>query len=56
MNDQAMHYLEKAQDDHDIMLLFLDLEEFDSLRQDPRFMNFIRKLDLPEEVYLQGPF
>ena len=56
MNDQAMHCLEKARDDHDIMLIFLDLEEFDSLRQDPRFVNFIRELDLPEEVYLQAPF
>ena len=56
MKDQAMHCLEKARDDYDIMMIFLDSEEFDSLRQDSRFANFIHELDLPEEVYLQTPF
>lgn len=56
MKDQAMSCLEKARDDYDIMMIFLDLEKFDSLRQDPRFANFIHELDLPEEVYLQTSF
>ena len=38
---------------YDTIMLFLDSEEFDSLREDDRFATLIRELDLPEDVYLR---
>ena len=33
-------------------MLFLDYEEFDFLRDDPRFIDLVRELNLPEDRYL----
>lgn len=50
--DRAMHWLIKSRENYDIAILFLDLESYDGLRDDPRFIDFIRELDLPEAVYI----
>ncbi len=52
-NDEAMHWLTRVQEIHNIYILFLDGAEYDSLRDDPRFGTLIRELKLPEDVYLQ---
>ncbi len=52
-SDEAMRWLTESREIHDTIILFLDDEAFDSLRGDPRFAEFIRKLDLPEDVYLR---
>jgi TolB-like protein/Flp pilus assembly protein TadD len=51
--DRAMRWLNEARENLDTVLLFLDSEEFDSLRGDPRFAEFIRDLELPEDIYLR---
>ena len=53
LRDEAMHWLTEARRKHDTIILFLDSEEFDSLRADDRFATLIRELDLPEDVYLR---
>jgi TolB-like protein/predicted Zn-dependent protease len=47
--DDAMEWLERAYDQKDSELRFLKLEtELKSLRSDPRFKAFLRKMNLPE--------
>lgn len=53
--DLAMQKLLEAWERREMWLLFLDDEAFDGLRDDPRFVNLIRKMKLPEDVYLQIP-
>ena len=50
--EQALRFLMEARDSQDIELLFLDDPCFDSMRGDPRFVELIRSLDLPEDIYL----
>ena len=50
--ERAMFWLEKSRENYDIMILFLDFPSFDNLRGNPRFAEFIKGLQLPEDVYL----
>jgi TolB-like protein/thioredoxin-like negative regulator of GroEL len=50
--DQAMEFLLAAREQEDANLWFLDDAFFDGLRADPRFMELIRGLSLPEKIYL----
>lgn len=52
-SDRAMQWLVKSRDNRDIVILFLDDPFFDKLRDDPRFADFVRELNLPENVYFQ---
>jgi hypothetical protein len=47
--DQAFEWLEKAVDGHawEVPLLKID-PAFERLRQDPRFLKLLARLDLPE--------
>ena len=49
----AMSFLREARENEDVELLFLDDPCFDNLRQDPRFVDLVDSLQLPEQVYLQ---
>ena len=49
----AMSFLREARENEDVELLFLDDPCFDNLRQDPRFVDLVDGLQLPEQVYLQ---
>jgi len=49
---QAMEFLLAAREQEDANLWFLDYAEFDGMRNDPRFVELIRGLNLPEEIYL----
>jgi TolB-like protein/Flp pilus assembly protein TadD len=51
----AIQELLETWERREMSLMFLDNEAFDDLRDDPRFMNLIRKMNLPEDVYLQIP-
>jgi len=51
-NDQAMEFLLAAREQEDANLWFLDDPAFDGLRNDSRFVELIRGLNLPEEIYL----
>ncbi len=47
--EQAIAALEKAYTEHDIQLIFLGVEpNFDSLRDDPRFQDLLRRVGLPQ--------
>jgi tetratricopeptide (TPR) repeat protein len=47
--DEAMHWLERAYAQKDPELYFIKSElELKSLREDPRFKAFLRKMNLPE--------
>lgn len=50
--EQAMEFLLEARDHQDIELLFLDDSCFDGMRNDPRFVELVRGLELPEGIYL----
>jgi len=50
--EQAMEFLLEARDHQDIELLFLDDPCFDGMRNDPRFVELVRGLELPEGIYL----
>jgi TolB-like protein/Flp pilus assembly protein TadD len=51
-NDRAMEFLLAAREREDVYLWFLDDAVFDGMRTDPRFVELIRGLNLPEEIYL----
>jgi len=53
--DRAMHWLTQSRKEQSMWMLFLDNEEFDCLRRDARFVDLIRELQLPEDVYLRIP-
>jgi tetratricopeptide (TPR) repeat protein len=55
-NDQAMEFLLAAREQEDINLMFLDDAFFDGMRNDPRFVELIRGLNLPEEIYLSPQY
>ncbi len=47
--EQAFALLEKAYAEHDVQLVFLNVDPvFDSLRDDPRFRDLIRRVGLPQ--------
>ena len=47
-----MEFLQEAREREDVELLFLDAACFDGMRNDPRFVELVRGLDLPEDIYL----
>lgn len=51
----AIQELLETWERREMWLMFLDYQAFDGLRDDPRFVNLIRKMKLPEDVYLQAP-
>jgi TolB-like protein/tetratricopeptide (TPR) repeat protein len=50
--EQAMEFLLEARQSEDVELLFLDDAGLDPLRDDPRFVELVRSMNLPEEIYL----
>jgi tetratricopeptide (TPR) repeat protein len=46
-SDEALTWLEHAYDARDSWMFFLNDPVFDSIRQDPRFVDLLRRLDLP---------
>jgi len=49
-NEQALHWLETAYDEHDSELVFLNVSsDYDPVRSDPRFQAIVAKLGLPQE-------
>jgi tetratricopeptide (TPR) repeat protein len=47
-NDKAMHWLERAYENHDPNLPYIPLSPLsDSLRDDPRFQDLCRRMKLP---------
>ena len=48
----AMEFLLEARQSEDVELLFLDDAGLDPLRDDPRFVELVRSMNLPEEIYL----
>lgn len=50
--EQAMEFLLEARNGEDVELLFLDDAGLDPLRDDPRFVELVRSMNLPAEVYL----
>jgi tetratricopeptide (TPR) repeat protein len=51
-HDEAISLLLVARENEDVELLFLDNPCFDDLRTDPRFINLVRGMNLPESIYL----
>jgi eukaryotic-like serine/threonine-protein kinase len=49
-NDEAFEVLERAYEQRNPWLAFLNSPTFDSLRDDPRFASFCRRIGLPESV------
>jgi len=48
-NEEALHYLENAFDDHSNGMVFLKVEpQLDPLRPSPRFLELQRKMKFPE--------
>jgi len=50
--DQTMEFLLVARKQEDISLHFLDDPFYDGMRNEPRFVELVRDLNLPEEIYL----
>jgi tetratricopeptide (TPR) repeat protein len=49
MKDEALKWLEKAYEAHDVNVTYLGVDPiFDDLRDDPRFKDLMRRLNLPE--------
>ncbi len=49
-NDRAMDYLEKCYEEHSHWLIYLHIDpSMDSLRDNPRFQNLLRRVGLPKE-------
>lgn len=47
--DQALKWLEKAYNEHDVSLVWLKMSPmFDTLRDDPRFQDLLRRMNFPE--------
>jgi len=51
----AMQKLLETWERREMWLMFLDNQAFDDLRSDLRFVELIREMNLPEDVYLQIP-
>ena len=51
-HDEAIGFLLQARENEDVELLFLDDRCFDGLRGDPRFVDQVRGMKLPEQIYL----
>lgn len=50
-NERALEWLEKAYQDLNILMVFLGVEStWDSLRDDPRFQDLRRRMNLPSQV------
>jgi hypothetical protein len=49
--DEAIGFLLEARENEDVELLFLDERCFDGLRTDPRFIDLVRGMNLPERIY-----
>lgn len=48
-NDKAMELLEKAYQERDLLLRFIGVAyEYDGLRNDPRFKDLLKRMNLPE--------
>ena len=48
---QALDWLDRAYDEHDFSLVFLDVAPwFKSLRTEPRFQQLLRRMQLPEQI------
>ena len=52
--EQAMDFLQDARQSEDVELLFLDDPCFDGMRNDPRFVELVRGLELPGDIYLNS--
>lgn len=50
--DEAIKLLLEARENEDVELLFLDDPCFDDLRMDPDFVELVRSMNLPEQIYL----
>jgi TolB-like protein/Flp pilus assembly protein TadD len=50
--EEAMALLLEARENEDVELLFLDDPCLDGLRTDPRFVELVRGMNLPERIYL----
>ena len=49
MNEEALEWLEKAFDEHDINMPYINTDPiFDYLREDPRFKELVKKMKFPE--------
>jgi len=53
-HEQALSFLLEARKKEDVDLLFLDDACLDGLRSDPRFVDLVRDMNLPERVYLRA--
>ena len=51
----AIERLLEARERGEMWMMYLDSQDFDNLRDDPRFVALIRDLKLPEDIYLQVP-
>ncbi len=48
-NDQALEWLERAYDERDPNMPYLSVfRDLDSLRDDPRFQDLLRRMNLPQ--------